>query len=226
VSDAIGARSQTGGHPLGRILHAAALGSPPPSDGEVEILPPLEGPVDAVCSFTAHSVIAIDLPRDRILSHLDPDDLGSPMSAPFLTWVEGSTRTKVGVLDAVLVAPDPPARASVDLVERADLIDHPRVARAGMYRSQIRVFADPTGAGVLVIGRGLAGRWEMSFEVNEPARGSGLGRLLAAAAPSVVGDEPLFAQCSPGNAGSLRALIAAGYAPIGSECLFLRPAER
>jgi hypothetical protein len=34
--------------------------------------------------------------------------------------------------------------------------------------------------------------------------------------------EPLFAQVTPGNAASLRAFLAAGYRPIGSEVLFLR----
>ena len=33
-------------------------------------------------------------------------------------------------------------------------------------------------------------------------------------------DEPLYAQVSPGNASSLRAVLAAGYRAIGSEVLF------
>jgi hypothetical protein len=34
--------------------------------------------------------------------------------------------------------------------------------------------------------------------------------------------EPVFAQVAPGNAGSLRAVLAAGYRPIGGEVLFAR----
>jgi GNAT superfamily N-acetyltransferase len=214
---------RAGSHPLARILRSAALGSPPDADGEVEILPAVPGAVEAVCSFTAHSVVAVDLPASDIRAHLDPGDLGSAMSAPFLAWVGDATRTTIGVLDAVLVAPER-AEPEIDLLERDDLLDHPRVSRSARYRSDIRVFADRSGAGILIIGRGLAGRWEMAFEVDEPARGRGLGRKIAASAPmAVAAAEPLFAQCSPGNAGSLRALIAAGYVPVGSECLFLRP---
>jgi len=32
--------------------------------------------------------------------------------------------------------------------------------------------------------------------------------------------EPVFMQTAPGNAASLRALLAAGYSPVGSEILF------
>jgi len=67
----------------------------------------------------------------------------------------------------------------------------------------------------------------MAYEVDPSARGTGLGRRLAAAAPSLVPDaEALFAQASPGNAASVRSLLAAGYRPIGGECLFERRAER
>jgi hypothetical protein len=34
--------------------------------------------------------------------------------------------------------------------------------------------------------------------------------------------EHLFAEASPGNAASVRAVLAAGYLPVGSECLFSR----
>ena len=146
------------------------------------MLPPLDGSVEAVCSFTAHSVTAIDLPPDQILAHLDLRDLGAAMSAPFLAWVAESTLTKPGALDAVLVAPPPPTEPVIELTEREDLVDHPRVARAALYRTGIRVFSDRSAAGILVIGRGLAGRLEMAFEVDEPARCRGLGRRLAASA--------------------------------------------
>jgi len=34
---------------------------------------------------------------------------------------------------------------------------------------------------------------------------------------------PVWAQCPPGNAASLRALLAAGYIPVGSEVLLIPP---
>jgi len=73
---------------------------------------------------------------------------------------------------------------------------------------------------VLIIGRGVAGRMEMAYEVAPAARGHGLGRRLAGAASTLVRDEPVFAQVSPGNVASVRACLAAGYQPVASEVLF------
>jgi hypothetical protein len=71
-----------------------------------------------------------------------------------------------------------------------------------------------------VLGRGLAGRWEVSYEVEPGARGPGLGRALAAEALGLLpAGTPVFAQVAPGNSLSLRATLAAGYRPIGGEVL-------
>jgi RimJ/RimL family protein N-acetyltransferase len=76
--------------------------------------------------------------------------------------------------------------------------------------------------GVMVIGRGLAGRWEVGVEVSPPYRGKGLGRAMAEAATHLVpGDRPIWAQIAPGNAASLRAFLAAGYLPVGQEALLV-----
>jgi RimJ/RimL family protein N-acetyltransferase len=72
-----------------------------------------------------------------------------------------------------------------------------------------------------MLGRGLAGRWEIAFEVEPEARGRGLGTALASAGPWLAPGDPVFAQVSPGNVASLRVLLAAGYRPIGSEVLLL-----
>jgi len=123
----------------------------------------------------------------------------------------------------VLAAPglggDPP----LELWPVEDSARHPRAARAQRYRRDLRVWTDPGGAGVLVLGRGLAGRRELSFEVGPARRNRGLGRLLVAAARHLtpVG-EPLFAQVAPGNAASLRVVEAAGFRPLGAEVLFHR----
>ena len=94
------------------------------------------------------------------------------------------------------------------------------MARARRYRTDVRAWTSEHG--ILVLGRGLAGRWEAAFEVDEAARGHGHGRALAAAARHLVPDNrPVWAQCAPGNASSLRALLAAGYKPVGSEILLL-----
>jgi hypothetical protein len=76
--------------------------------------------------------------------------------------------------------------------------------------------------GVLVIGRGVGGRWEAGVEVAGHARGAGLGRSLALAARHLVPEKrPIWAQIAPGNASSVRAFLAAGYAPVGAEALLV-----
>ena len=95
---------------------------------------------------------------------------------------------------------------------------HPRVSRANRYRVDVRAYE--ADGGLLVLGRGLAGRWEVAVEVDPAYRGRGLGRRLAAAAPGLLPPgEPLWAQVAPANVASLRAFLAAGYRPVGAEVL-------
>ena len=97
---------------------------------------------------------------------------------------------------------------------------HPRVARAMRYRTEVRAWQAP--GGVVVVGRGVAGRWEAAIEVDPGGRGRGLGRELATAARHLVPDgAPVWAQIAPGNAASVRAFLAAGFAPVGGEALLL-----
>ena len=56
--------------------------------------------------------------------------------------------------------------------------------------------------------------------MHEKSRGTGYGRALATAARHLVPDgRPVWAQVAPGNASSLRAFLAAGYVPVGSEVI-------
>ena len=123
-----------------------------------------------------------------------------------------------GSLDAVLVAP--PAARPLELVP-LDALDHPRVRRALHHRRDVRVWTTPDGAGLVTVGRGVAGRWETSLEVDPLARGRGLGTALAGVAPALVPDgAPLWAQVAPANVASLRAFLAAGYRVVCAEVLF------
>jgi hypothetical protein len=78
--------------------------------------------------------------------------------------------------------------------------------------------------GLVTLGIGLAGWWELSVELLGGPGSAGHGRRLVEAGLAVA---PLgswvFAQVAPGNAASLRAFLAVGFVPIGSEVL-LRPA--
>jgi len=111
--------------------------------------------------------------------------------------------------------------ADLELVVRQDLEEHPRVQRARRLRRDVSVYSDAKGRGLVTIRRGLAGRLELSFEVDDAHQRQGLGRRLVAAALCVApAGEPVFAQVASGNAQSLRSLLAVGFRPIGSEVLF------
>jgi GNAT superfamily N-acetyltransferase len=99
--------------------------------------------------------------------------------------------------------------------------EHPRVIRARAHRDDVRVFADRGGATTVIFGSGLVGRPEVAVEVDPAEQGRGLATAALLEARRLVGpDHVLFAQTAPGNAASLRALLAAGFVPIGSEVLF------
>ena len=144
------------------------------------------------------------------------------MSAAFLAWLGDRLGSRPGVVDLVMVSFERTDRR-LELVDRDDLDTHPRVVRSRRYRTGVRVYADLDGLGVVTVGAGLAGRLEVSVDVDPTARGKGLGTALAIAATSVIPPgEPLFAQVSPGNVASVRAFLRAGYRPVCSEVLFLR----
>jgi RimJ/RimL family protein N-acetyltransferase len=206
---------------LDEIFAAIGSGRFPPADGSVRVVPSPTGLSDAVCAFTAHTVIAAPVAEEEVKAHLPAGDLGAPLEAAFLSWLGGHIGSSSGSLDVVLVSTERPGNHDPSLVPRADLSAHPRVARAMRYREEVIVFADALEHGVVIMGRGLGGRMEVSVEVSPSHWGKGLGRRLFRTARTLSpGGEPLFAQVAPGNAASLRAVLAAGYTPIGSEVLF------
>jgi hypothetical protein len=102
-----------------------------------------------------------------------------------------------------------------------DLDHHPRVQIARSLRSRVEVYADERG--LITLADGIAGRREVSIEAGEESRGRGRGRALLGELLGIVPTgEPVFAAVSPGNARSLRAFLAAGFVPVGSEVI-LRP---
>lgn len=206
---------------LGDLFDAAARGTYPEPDGSVDVVPSPPGPADAVVAFTAHTVVAAGVEPAAVAAQLPPDSLSAPLQLPFLSWLAGQLGSEAGNLDVLLVAEQGPA-SDLELVEVGDA-DHPRLRRAHRYRSEVRVYEPAGGGALLILGRGLSGRYEVSIEVAGDRRGKGLGCSLASAAPELVpAGRPLFAQVAPGNAASLRAFLAAGYRPIGAEVLFLK----
>src|SRR5262245_16338029 len=155
------------------------------------------------------------------------------MRPEFLVWLGERLGSHPESLDVVLAAVGLGGAPPLALRAGVDPGRHPRVARALRYREGLRAWTDRDGTGAVVLGRGLAGRREVAFEVDPAARNRGPGRLPVAAArprtptgaqPRHVTPpgEPLFAQIAPGNAASLRVVGAAGFRPVGAEVLFHR----
>jgi len=200
-------------HPLLPVLLAAAEGTFPPVDGGVIYMPPLADGWEAIVSFTGRAFVASRLGKEAF-TDLQPDGFGQILRPEVqLRMAAGGT---VGVVDATLVTR---GRGGGTLQPRDDLDHHPRVKYAQAQRQEVEIFGDHDG--LFTISHGLAGRIEMSIETS--GAGAGRGRELINEALTMVPDgSPLFAAVSPGNARSLRAFLACGFVPIGSEVL-IRP---
>ncbi|MFF3070358.1 GNAT family N-acetyltransferase [Kitasatospora sp. NPDC057904] len=207
---------------LAEILADAEGGVFPPSDGAVTVVPQPSEREAGVLSFSAHAVVFTDEDPAWVhgtLAAVPSDPLAAPLCPPFLTAFAARTGRVVNNIDLLTVAtrlPGPPPLPLAPVEDR----EHPRVVRALRYREDVRVFT--AEGGVLVLGRGVAGRWEAAIEVDPQARGRGLGRALATAARHLLPEgDVLWAQQAPGNATSVRAFQAAGYKPVGAEVLLI-----
>lgn len=212
------------GEPLASLLSRVAAGDHPPPDGTVAVVAPPDGRSHGVLAFTAHHVVVADVTPAWVRSQLADGDLSAPLGPPFLAALERVTGRVIGNIDAVLVAAPAPGPPAVALTEVTGS-DHVRVVRAHRYRTGIRVWT--CDGGLVLLGRGLAGRLEVAVEVDPGHRGRGLGRRLFEAARSLAGavgpGEPLWAQVAPANVASVRALLQAGYRPAGAEALLTSP---
>jgi GNAT superfamily N-acetyltransferase len=190
-----------------------------PPDPWVSLVPAPAPETSAVVGFAGHVVVAADLDPAWVRGQLPDRDLSAPLNPPFLGALERRLDRRVNNLDLLLLASPLPGEPALPMTEAPEL-DHPRVRRARRYRPEVRIWT--TGGGVLVLGRGLAGRWEAAIEVDPVRRGRGLGRALARAARQLVpGGRPVWAQVAPANAASVRAFLAAGYQPTGAEALLV-----
>ncbi|MFE6492354.1 GNAT family N-acetyltransferase [Streptomyces sp. NPDC057748] len=206
---------------LARILTASAHGRFPPPDGSTTVVRQPSARDAGVLAFTAHSVVFTDEDPDwvrAVLAGTPGDELAATMNPHFLNALLARTGRHMNTVDLLTVAPALPGEPEIELREIEDP-EHPRVARAMRYRDEVRVWS--ADGGVVILGRGVAGRWETAIEVAEEARGRRLGERLARAARQLVPDAVVWAQQSPGNARSVRTFQAAGYRPVGSEALFV-----
>lgn len=170
-------------------------------------------------AFTGHAVIATALPTADVHTH-NPDGFGASLAPDFLRHLAGPAGW-IDCVDATLTA-----RGTGGIPRLADLThevtDHPRVLHARELRANVEVYGDERG--LVTLSDGLAGRRELSIELHASHSDSqGHGRALLTDALSLVDEgEAVFAAVSPGNARSLRAFLACGFIPLGSEVI-LRP---
>ncbi|MFC9243386.1 GNAT family N-acetyltransferase [Streptomyces sp. NPDC057136] len=204
---------------LADVLAAAARGEFPPPDGSTTVVAQ-PGKRDAgVLALTAHSVVFTDEDPEWVRSTLAAtpgDPLAATMHPYFLSTLMARSGRGMNTIDLLTVADALPGGPGPGLREILDP-DHPRVARAKKYRDEVRVWA--ADGGVVILGRGVAGRWEAGIEVDEAARGRRIGERLALAARRLVPDTVVWAQQSPGNARSVRTFQAAGFRAVGAEAL-------
>ncbi len=215
-----------GKHPLAGMITAAAAGRFPDPDGGWERVPPWRPGLEAIISFTGHAVFAVapDITGQRIAS-LGADGFAGAHDPRLITALAGPGAW-IDALD-MLMAGRGSGRAGVPsrLVDRPDLAGHPRARFAARIRDEPRVlgYPDPRRSALAIISRGIAGLTELSFELEPGQRGQRWGAALAAGALSVIPSGQLaVAAVAPGNAASVRALLSAGFVPLGSFQLFRR----
>lgn len=208
-----------GPHPVAELLAAAAARRFPVADGGWHRVPPWREGVEAVLAFTGHAVLAVGpAVPDAVLAAAD--GYGGAHHPRLLLDLAGPNGW-IDSLDAVLVLP--PGERGEPLVARPDLAEHDRVRFAEAVRTDVRVLGRAAGSDVATLSRGIGGLPEISVELAPDHRGRGeAATFVRAAAASAPADEVVVAAVAPGNAASLRAFLAAGFAVVGSVQL-IRP---
>lgn len=189
-------------------------------------MPPWHPGLEAVIAFTGHAVFAVQPDvTDRLLASLGADGFGGAHDPRLITALAGSD----GWIDSldILMAARGTGRPGVTpaLADRPDLAGHPRAEWAAGIRDHRRIvgYQDPRRSALAVISTGIAGLAELSFELEPGRRGTGGGAKLTRDMLSAVPSGQLaVAAVAPGNAASVRALLASGFKPLGSLQLFRR----
>jgi hypothetical protein len=208
-------------HPCQKLFSEVAAGRFPAWDGMTEPIAAPQGARAAVLAFAGHNVVAADVDPEWVRQTCLPADLVSAVRASFLDELGRRISGLQGPVDLVLMAGSLSGPPGLELEQLHGNHSHPRMQRAHRVRRDVRIFQTPTGEAMVAIGRGLGGRWEAGFEVEPPRRGHGIGRLLAGATRHLIpAGDAIFLQVAAGNAASLRAVLAAGFRPIGAEVLF------
>lgn len=205
---------------LADLMRSVADGDSPAGDGPLTVVVPPDDRSVGVLAFAGHNVVSVDVTSDWVRCRLPDGDLGAPLRSPFVGMLAAATGRVPDGLDVVLIARATGRSNGMALTELSEFLEPLplRLARALGKRIGVRAWRCP--GGLLTLGRGVAGRWEVSVEVDAPLRGFGLGRgLFTAALGQLAAGELVWAQIAPGNAASMRAALAAGFRPVGAEVL-------
>jgi hypothetical protein len=208
---------------LPRALDAAAQGRFPTPDQKLRLVPPVAGARGALIAFTGHHVIASPLDPDAIAARISDRDVQLPTDPRFLAWLADALggSSCEDTIDVVLAREGIARTAQPPMVPVDDaMLSDRRVAFAAETRTELRIYQPADASAVVVLGRGLAGRLEMSIELAPGRRGSGQGERLTAIALAEAGPgSTVFAQVAAGNAAALRAATRGGFQPICAEYL-------
>jgi len=209
-------------HPLAVILDEAAHGRFPEPTAAVHVVPSLPGGLDALLSFTGTFVLAADVAQEEVDARVPVGEFSIPISTTFVSWLEqqlgaacGHPRRRAG---HAVARP----RARVRRADRGRRLGAParesraalpaRCARRTSRRRPRRRRARPGNYGTL----------EIAFEVDDTARGAGFGRALAHRECDCFRGHAGVGAGRARNAASMRAVIAAGFRPVGAETLLVR----
>jgi hypothetical protein len=206
-------------HPLAEIIQDADAGRFPAADGGWSRVPTWRDGVEGIVCFTGHAVFAVgsDISHGRIAG-LGADGFGGAAHPRLLSGLAGPAGW-IGSQDALLAGHGTGEGGEAALVPRPDLSSHPRAQYAASMRDTPRTYGypDPARSAVAILSTGLAGLTELSFELEPDRRGGGQATgLIRAALATLPSGELVVAAVTPGNAASLRALLAAGFTPLGS----------
>lgn len=212
-------------HPLGKLIASVADGQFVPVDGGWQRVPPWRPHLEAIVSFTGHAVLALaPHTSDDLLVKLGVDGFGGAHDPRLIAALAGPGGW-IDSLDVLLAGrgiggPTVAPR----LVNRPDLAELPRAHFAAEIRDNLKIlgYPDRDRSALVTLSHGVAGLLELSFEIEPDHRGGG-GTALIEDAMSVVPSRQLVVSAvAPGNATSLRALLSAGFTPLGSMQLFRR----
>lgn len=221
-------RARAASDPLARLLHDAAHRKFPPVDDTVAVLPAPSGPCDVVLAFTGHAVVAADVPESWVRDHLSDHGGGGHRQEMLSVGFLGALSDRLGSYPAevsILLTASKPV-GSTPMVELRE--SDKRELDWAAYRADVRSYEDTDGYGVLNLGHGPGGRWDlwMGFAgasrppLSLSPRGVGRARSLLETARAHAPDV-LFASVPSSDARALRAFEAGGFHPIGAEVLFL-----